>query len=82
MKTGDNFEAIAPSINWSIHNNTITDCIRPVVMNSNGSRTSMFRDNLVARGIPVKYRLEWKCMGASRSLTTVSLDLMSRDQLH
>ena len=50
MKDGDRFEVIAPYLNWTIHNNTITDCLRPVVLDSYGSRTSIFRDNLVTRG--------------------------------
>ena len=37
-------------MNWSIHDNTITDCLRPVVMDSYGSRTSLFKNNLITRG--------------------------------
>jgi hypothetical protein len=50
MKKGDRFEIIVPYLNWTFHDNTVTDCIRPVVLNSYGSRTSIFRDNLVTRG--------------------------------
>ena len=50
IKAGDAFEFIAPSLNWTLHDNTITDCLRPVVLDSFGSRTSLFRDNLVTRG--------------------------------
>jgi len=50
MKPGDSFEVIAPSLNWDIHDNTITGCLRPVVLNSYGSNTSLFKDNLVSRG--------------------------------
>jgi len=49
IKTGERYEVIVPSLNWTIQNNTITDCLRPVVLDSYGSRTSMFRDNLVSR---------------------------------
>ena len=49
MKTGERYELIAPSLNWTIQNNSITDCLRPVVLNSYGSRTSIFKDNLVTR---------------------------------
>ncbi len=49
MKKGERYEVIAPSLNWTIQNNTITDCLRPVVLDSYGSRTSMFTDNLVSR---------------------------------
>ena len=50
MKTGDRFEVIIPSVNWTLHSNTITDCLRPVVLDSYGSKTSLFRNNLVIRG--------------------------------
>lgn len=50
MKAGDSFEVHSPSVNWTIHNNTITDCLHPVVLNSYGSSTSLFQDNLVSRG--------------------------------
>ena len=50
MKAGDRFEIIAPYVNWTFHDNTVSDCIRPVVLNSYGSKTSIFRDNLVTRG--------------------------------
>ena len=50
MKPGDTFDVIAPSVNWTVHNNTITDCMRPVILNSYGSRTSIFKNNLVTRG--------------------------------
>ena len=50
MKAGDTFEVNATSVNWNIHNNTVTDCQRPVVLNSYGSRTSLFKENLLSRG--------------------------------
>jgi hypothetical protein len=50
MKTGDRLEIVAPSVNWTILNNTITDCIHPVVLDSYGSKTSIFRNNLLTRG--------------------------------
>lgn len=50
MKKGDSFDVNAPSLNWLMHDNTVTDCLRPVVLDSYGSKTSIFRDNLVARG--------------------------------
>lgn len=54
MKAGDTFEFIAPSLQWLIHDNSVTDCKQPVVMGSYGSRTSLFRDNLVTRGTTEK----------------------------
>jgi hypothetical protein len=50
MKVNDRFEVVAPSVNWNIHNNIITDCLHPVVLDSYGSSTSLFKDNLVTRG--------------------------------
>jgi hypothetical protein len=49
MKAGERYEVIAPSLNWAIQNNTVTDCLRPVVLDSYGSSTSMIKDNLVSR---------------------------------
>jgi hypothetical protein len=50
MKKGDRMEIIAPSLNWTIHNNTVTDCSTPVKLDSYGSKTSIFRNNMVTRG--------------------------------
>jgi hypothetical protein len=50
MQKGDTFEVIAPSLNWVIHDNMITDCLRPAVIDSYGSKTFLFRNNLVNRG--------------------------------
>jgi hypothetical protein len=49
MKPGDRFEVIAPSLNWLIHDNTLTGCRQPVVLDSHGSDTSIFRDNIIER---------------------------------
>ena len=50
MKPGDQFEVIAPSTNWNIHDNTVVGCLTPVDLDSYGSETSWFRGNLVVRG--------------------------------
>lgn len=50
VKVGETFEVIPPSANWKIHNNTVADCLNPVVLDSYGSDTSVFRDNLLTRG--------------------------------
>ena len=50
MKTGDHFEVFPPSANWNIHSNTITGCLKPVVLDSYGSETSFFKNNIVSRG--------------------------------
>jgi hypothetical protein len=54
MKVGDILEFIAPSLQWTIHDNTVTDCLRPVVLDSYGSKTSLLRGNLVTRGTTAK----------------------------
>ncbi len=50
IKPGDQFEVYPPSANWNIHDNTITDCLQPVVLDSHGSPTSVLKDNLISRG--------------------------------
>ena len=50
MKPGDRFEVVAPSLNWLIHDNTITGCREPVVLDSHGSDASLLRNNLIERG--------------------------------
>ncbi|MFA6546446.1 MAG: right-handed parallel beta-helix repeat-containing protein [Limisphaerales bacterium] len=50
MKPGDRFEVVAPSVNWLIHDNTLTGCRQPVVLDSHGSDTSLLRNNLIERG--------------------------------
>lgn len=50
VKVGERFEVFAPSANWSIHDNTITGCLNPMVLDSHGSPTSLVKNNLIARG--------------------------------
>jgi acetyl esterase/lipase len=50
MKAGDGFQVFPPSANWHVHDNTITGCLKPVGLDSNGSEASVFRNNLVSRG--------------------------------
>ena len=50
IKPGDRFEVYAPSANWNIHDNTVTGCISPVVLDSNGSSASVIKDNAISRG--------------------------------
>jgi hypothetical protein len=50
LKVGERFEVFPPAAGWNIHHNTITGCLKPVILNSYGSGTSFFRDNLVSRG--------------------------------
>lgn len=50
MKVGDILEFIAPSLQWNIHDNTVTECLRPLILDSYGSSTSLFKDNLVNCG--------------------------------
>lgn len=51
MRPGDVFEVYPPyGANWSLHSNTITGCAQPVLLESYGSVTSVFRSNTVTRG--------------------------------
>jgi hypothetical protein len=50
MKVGDRFEVFPPSANWNIHDNTITGCAQPVTLDCYGSDTSIFRNNIIAKG--------------------------------
>ena len=50
MKAGDSFEVFPSSSNWTIHDNTITGCLKPVVLDSHGSATSLVRNNMISRG--------------------------------
>jgi hypothetical protein len=51
MKAGDAFEVYPPfGANWNIHDNTVTGCLKPVVLDSHGSEASFFRGNVVSRG--------------------------------
>ncbi len=63
MKVGDILEFIAPSLQWTMHDNTVTDCLRPVVLDSYGSKTSLFKNNLVTRGTTVKVPLGMEVRG-------------------
>ncbi len=47
---GEAFEVIPPYANWQVANNTFADCRRPVVLDVHGGPTSLFCDNIVARG--------------------------------
>jgi hypothetical protein len=51
MKAGDDFE-LFPGVgaNWDISGNIVTGCLHPVVLDSYGSATSIFRDNTLSRG--------------------------------
>ncbi|MBI3948578.1 MAG: hypothetical protein HY321_21880 [Armatimonadetes bacterium] len=49
MKEGDRLEVFPPSANWLIHDNTITDCLQPVALDSYGSPTSTFSNNVITR---------------------------------
>ena len=50
MKVGDRFEVFPPSADWNVHDNTVTGCTQPVALDCYGSDTSIFRDNIIARG--------------------------------
>jgi hypothetical protein len=50
MRAGDSFEVYPPAANWNLHDNTITGCLRPVVLDGYGSETSLLKNNLISRG--------------------------------
>jgi hypothetical protein len=49
MKKGDRFEIRSDAANWNIHDNVIAGCLKPVVLNSPGSDTSILKDNVISR---------------------------------
>jgi len=50
LRSGDHFDIIpADDANWNIHNNTVTGCAQPVVLDSYGSASSTFKDNIITR---------------------------------
>lgn len=51
LKAGESFDLYPPyGANWNLHDNTITDCLTPVVIDSYGSESTVFRGNTVSRG--------------------------------
>lgn len=50
MKPGDFFQVVPTSANWLVHNNTVTGCLRPLVLGAHGGETTIFRNNLIAKG--------------------------------
>jgi hypothetical protein len=51
MKVGDVFEVYSPGpALWSIHNNTITGCLKPVVLDNYGSEANSFYLNTIEKG--------------------------------
>ena len=50
-KPGESFEIYPPyGANWDIHDNAISDCLVPVVLDSYGGESTLFRQNTVSRG--------------------------------
>lgn len=51
IKVGAVFEVYPRNgANWNLHDNTLTGCLRPVVLSSYGSDSSLFKENLISRG--------------------------------
>ncbi len=51
ITAGETFEVAPPGpANWNLHDNTITGCQRPVVLDNAGSSASWFAHNLISRG--------------------------------
>ena len=51
MNEGDRFAYYPGQAEWVLHHNTISGCGRPVVLDSYGSDSSLFTDNLITRGL-------------------------------
>ncbi len=62
IKPGDSFELVPPAANWTIQDNTVTDCRHPIVLDSHGSPTSIVRNNIITRGgtAEVRQAIEWR----------------------
>jgi hypothetical protein len=50
MKAGDWFHVLPIASNWNIHDNTITGCRQPVVLDGYGNATALLTHNLITRG--------------------------------
>jgi len=51
LHVGDQFEIAPPGgANWNLHDNTITGCLNPAVLDAYGSSTSTFARNTISRG--------------------------------
>lgn len=51
MKVGDQLEVFPPhGPDWDIHSNTITGCRMPLIFDSYGGETAVFRNNTISRG--------------------------------
>ncbi len=51
LKVGETFETVpAGGARWSFHDNLITGCLSPVVLDSYGSESSVLRGNTISRG--------------------------------
>jgi hypothetical protein len=50
LAAGNRFGYYPAQANWMIHHNIIEGCAEPVVLDSYGSDTSLFTDNLISRG--------------------------------
>lgn len=51
VKVGDSFEVYpTEGANWNLHDNTITGCLKPVILDTYGGSTNQFTRNQVSRG--------------------------------
>ena len=51
MTSGDLFEVFPPrGSTWHIHHNTLTGCLRPLILDSYGGPTCTVADNIISRG--------------------------------
>lgn len=51
LRVGDQFEIAPPQgVNWNLHDNTVTGCLNPVLLDAYGSSSSTFARNIISRG--------------------------------
>ena len=56
ISEGERFGYYPGQANWMIHHNIVEGCTEPVVLDSYGSDTSLFTDNLIGRGLATGVR--------------------------
>ena len=75
MKPGDFFHVVPNSANWLVHGNTVTGC-PSLVLGAHGSETTIFRNNLIAKGDSERNKLSTP--PAKRLIDNQISDSMSR----
>jgi hypothetical protein len=63
LKKDDLFHLFPPQAQWTIHDNTISDCSVPVEMDVYGSATTTLRNNVITRGQTVDVKSACRIAG-------------------